>query len=204
MSKALTERHAQKDVLPDGQVDIELNNDIAYLTITKRRLRAKSDEIIDALLSSPEELAEKAESYDKKLKAVSVIDRANIENKSLKKLRAIDTTVRLHCEQAALRQLWTANTFPFFEQILQLEDSDSNALEQAKSLAHLALYHRAKLQSEIEGDNELLNELDMPSSDILNMAPISLKDTDKMTAKIRKKTEKAYQEYLSLVESRGF
>ena len=66
-------------------------------------------------------------------------------------------------------------------------------------MAYLALYSRAKLHSLMQGDNELLDNLQV----IENIRPdlgVTLEKTERMVAKIETQGKQYYQEYLDLIE----
>lgn len=199
VSTKLSELHAERNALPEGAIDLELNHDLAHYTAIKRSLRNERDAIVDNLFKPSEELARQTEELTKISSLVTTIEREKLENKRLKKQRGIDVKVRNRCEKAALKNTWTAATFPFFEAILELDEGDSDFVEKAKQMAYLALYSRAKLHSLIQGDNELLDNLQV----IENIRPdlgVTLEKTERMVAKIETQGKQYYQEYLDLIE----
>lgn len=165
-----------------------LKQRIAVLSVQKKTLRKRIDTIIDDICADTEHL-------ERKSQAISIIDKANIENANLIRQRKADAHAKDKCLDSALRRVWSLRTFPYFQEILTLDNTNSESLDHAKRLARLAIYERAMLDHYLKNDSELLEQ---SASLFESISESDLNDINETINKVLKRTEKYFQEYKEL------
>ncbi|EHK7404422.1 hypothetical protein I6Z00_002117 [Vibrio parahaemolyticus] len=186
VSKELNQAHSE--IMSSGDCS-GLRLRIENLTIEKKSLRKRIDCLIDDICNDTDHL-------ERKSKAISIIDKANIENANLKSKRKLYSHAHSTCLDASLRETWSANTFPYFQDILAMHEDCS--LEAVKSLARQAVYQRALLDSTLRGDTKLLEDYDQEFELISEHDKIVL---DELINKVLLKTDRRFKTYEKLMEN---
>ncbi len=162
---------------------------IAVLAVQKKKLRKRIDVIIDNICADTEHL-------ERKSQAISVIDKANIENANLIRQRKEGAHAKQKCLNVALRKGWCLKTFPYFQRILALDSASPESLNQAKNLARRAIYERALLDNYLENSSQLLDDY---AQDFKLFSDDEVSDIDATVNKVLKRSNQYFQEYEELV-----
>ncbi|MEI8659450.1 hypothetical protein [Vibrio sp. Hal054] len=190
-------------LLNSGQMSdrqkLQIKEEIGQCKSAQRTLRKKRDDLMNIIFDLIEnrDVEERTNMALKQLQTIEEVDLANMQIKSEKVLRNVDNKLRQDAMSATLREVWTAETFPLFSAIYNMDEDAP--LGVAKYYAQLALYQNAVLTKRFREDSDIGYSIDAPVWTYDTPPDISISSIDQLAEKIATKLQKREIRYNSLL-----